>query len=161
MMFKFKLLNSGATMPVRSTEYSAGFDVRTCNTDHLIEIDPFETLRVPLGIAIEDFGVLHKDDKFISAMDIAGYSGNLPYLELHLRSSMRMNGLSSGGVGIIDLDYRGEISLILQNLTPNTVKIPTQNRIGQLVVCASPVRLMSQCKTKNITRTGGFGSTGT
>jgi len=111
----FKVLE-GATAPTRATKYSAMIDLYA-NAD--VVIGAGETAIVPLGIIID------LEDLF----DITIPSMNVPiewikqernqflashYLELHPRSSLRAKGLIIG-VGVIDLDYKDEIGLIVHN----------------------------------------------
>ena len=65
--------------------------------------------------------------------------------------------------GTIDSDYRGEIKIILINLSKDKFVIRNGDRIAQMVVC--PVEQVSVEEVKELSGTdrggGGFGSTGT
>ncbi len=65
--------------------------------------------------------------------------------------------------GTIDSDYRGEIKVILVNLSPETVEIVPGERIAQIVF--APVIQAVFYESPELSRTerghGGFGSTGT
>lgn len=71
------------------------------------------------------------------------------------------NGLISLG-GVIDSGYRGEIIIVLWNLSKKSVKIEKQDKIGQLLI--QPVvqaKIKEVKKLSNSSRgDGGFGSTG-
>ena len=65
--------------------------------------------------------------------------------------------------GTIDSDYRGEIKVILINLSKDKFTIKNGERIAQMVVC--PIEQVSIEEIKELSETnrgtGGFGSTGT
>ena len=65
--------------------------------------------------------------------------------------------------GTIDSDYRGEIKVILINLSKNEFSIKNGERIAQMVVC--PVKQVVVEEVNELSDTnrgvGGFGSTGT
>jgi len=64
--------------------------------------------------------------------------------------------------GTIDADYRGEVQVILVNLSPAPVTLRRGDRIAQLVV--APVTRATCVEVSELTETargsGGFGSTG-
>ena len=64
--------------------------------------------------------------------------------------------------GTIDSDYRGEIKVIMINLSKKKFVIKSGDRIAQMVLC--PVLKTNLCEVKKLPRTlrgkGGFGSTG-
>ena len=64
--------------------------------------------------------------------------------------------------GTIDSDYRGEIKIILINLSKKSFIINSGDRIAQMVLC--PVAKAKIKEVKNLPKTirgkGGFGSTG-
>lgn len=88
------------------------------------------------------------------------------YFELHPRSSLRAKGLG-GGVGIIDMDYRDEIKMVITNPIDNEIKhtaigdyrISKGAKIGQLILKRHEGWLLSAEYTKDEERNGGFGST--
>jgi len=83
------------------------------------------------------------------------------YLELHPRSSYRSKGLTSLGVGIIDIDYSDEILMILKNTSRKTFVIYPHEKIGQIIVCEHKgITLLGDKYRKSEDRVGGFGSTG-
>ena len=96
----FKILDEVCT-PKRGTKYSAAIDLYAREN---IVIGAGETAKVPLGVCLEydKFPIYLKNnlDKF--------------YLQLEPRSSLRAKGLISG-TGIIDIDYKDEIEIILSN----------------------------------------------
>jgi dUTP pyrophosphatase len=64
--------------------------------------------------------------------------------------------------GTVDADYRGEIGVILVNLSNETVTIEDGERVAQLVFCkVEQVQLNEVAELNESTRgAGGFGSTG-
>jgi dUTP pyrophosphatase len=78
------------------------------------------------------------------------------------RSSQGKKGIViPHGVGVIDSDYRGNLKVLLKNISDDPYKISTGDRIAQLVI--QPVVLVTFKDIWNDTQrgTGGFGSTGT
>ena len=129
----------GFTMvPTKGSEFSAGIDVYSPES---FELNPGETKRIPLAIAIE----IEKDEVAIMSE----------------RSSMGKNGITSIG-NIIDADYRGEISIVLQNNGKETQTYEQFTRIGQIVVCKlgnNKVELV-EALSETTRGDGGFGSSG-
>lgn len=87
------------------------------------------------------------------------------YGQLNLRSSMAKKGLSAY-MGIIDSDYRGSVSVIVQNNTEYHIDLNEGERFAQIIIqeCARP-RLVQVNNLSSLSATargtGGFGSTGT
>lgn len=85
------------------------------------------------------------------------------YLQLYPRSSIyKHDCIMTNGVGIIDPDYRGTISMVVKCTTPN--KLPkVGDRFGQIVLVKSIESNIIHCHTLKDTKRGkgGFGSTGT
>lgn len=133
---RFKLLTAG-TPPSRGTSQSAGYDLCARGTYFMRD---FYTI-VPLGVAIEI---------------PEGHVGLLT-----LRSSARTKlGLETGGLGIIDADYRGELMMHIEG-EPGT-RIVDGQRIAQLVIvpCViAPIMLVEELSDTGRGE-GGFGSTG-
>lgn len=80
------------------------------------------------------------------------------YAQLHARSSLRKSGISFIGVGIIDLDYEGEIMVFLTNHNHLSVRINAGDRIGQLIF--HQAFRPNGIPVSDSTRQGGLGSTG-
>lgn len=109
---KVKLLSPDAKAPTMAYKSDAGFDVYS----------PIDTLvirgtikQIKLGISIE---ILEDEVAIMSE-----------------RSGMAIkSGLTSIG-NIVDSGYRGEISIILTNISQKDVDIHKGDKIGQIVVC--------------------------
>ena len=132
--------------PEYQTTKASGFDIASNET---VYINPGETKLIGTG--------LH----FVL----------MPYYEaqIRLRSSLGMRGLiMPNAPGTIDEDYRGEIKVMLHNLTSLPIEIKAGERIAQ-VVCAKSLRPKIHIMDSNeynspkhntLRGDGGFGSTG-
>ena len=180
----FKSINGGKP-PQRATKYSAGFDVFS-NED--VVIGAGETKLIGLGIALDEVEILkiYAQNAGLLSLLKADFLEK-HYLALHIRSSLRAKGLTSLGTGIIDMDYRDEIKMIIHNPVcglyskeqePIGVigcytyssdvyeeqikpyKIKKGDKIGQLILCRHEGWLLPSEYTNYVERDGGFGSTG-
>ena len=159
----FKSINGGQ-LPQRATKYSAGFDVYA-NED--VVIGAGETKLIGLGIALDDdtLRVLANGLNVWRGMEL--HEVNDMYFALHIRSSLRAKGLTSLGTGIIDMDYRDEIKMVIHNPTSPVdllfqphAEIKKGDKIGQLILCRHEGWLLPLEYKKDVERGGGFGSTG-
>ena len=177
----FKSINGGI-LPKRATRHSAGFDVYS-NED--VVIGAGETKLIGLGIALDDYEICetmnyalnntrlneivkHQMYGFATEEDMSIFLQE-HYFALHIRSSLRAKGLTSLGTGIIDMDYRDEIKMVVHypidhfsfvNDIPHEYEIKKGDKIGQLILCRHEGLLLPSEYTKDEERTGGFGSTG-
>ena len=145
MELKVKRLRDNAVLPQRMTAQSAGYDLSACLEDPLT-IEAGQTAKVPTGIAVQ----LTADSGYV--------------LLAYARSSLASkHGLAPANcVGVIDLDYRGEIFIALHNSSDKPYTITDGERIAQLVV--TPVITPEVTESDELSDTergsGGFGSTG-
>ncbi len=133
------LAQSPEFLPQRANPTDAGADLRSAEA---VEIYPGEQKLVDCGVAVK------------IPKGYAGFVFN--------RSSQGKRGITiPHSVGVIDSDYRGNIKVILRNLSEDPYKIEVGDRIAQLVIM--PILLCNFVDTWNDTArgTGGFGSTGT
>jgi dUTP pyrophosphatase len=97
--------------------------------------------------------------------------GDNYYAQVSLRSSIGSLGLCMPhGVGIIDSDYHGEVTLLLMNLTDSPIGIGRFERVANLIFCKKDdvelVEIESWGKYSDIVSgngergSAGFGSTG-
>lgn len=130
-------------LPQYETKGSAGMDVRA-NIDSPIRIAPFGRALVKTGLFIEMENGLE--------CQVRSRSG------LALKRGITV--LNSPGT--IDADYRGEVGVILINLSHEDVEIQDGERIAQLVFCkVEQVELIQVDILSDSERgAGGFGSTG-
>ncbi len=131
-------------LPGYETLFSAGMDLRA-NLDAPIVLKPLERALVPTGLFIE----LPE-----------GYEGQVrPRSGLAAKKGITV----LNAPGTVDADYRGEIKVILVNLSNEDFIIEDGERIAQLVV-ASHARVewsSADLLVDSERGSGGFGSTGT
>jgi dUTP pyrophosphatase len=139
-----KVINqSKHALPAYETTASAGMDVRA-NIDEPITLLPFGRALVKTGLFLEI---------------PAGFECQVrPRSGLALKKGLTV--LNSPGT--IDADYRGEVGVILINLSDQPIKIEDGERIAQLIF--APVVQAAWEVTDALTESdrgaGGFGSTG-
>jgi dUTP pyrophosphatase len=77
------------------------------------------------------------------------------------RSSMAKRGLKTAG-GVIDAGYRGEVGVVVWNLSREAVPVKKGERIAQMLVIpiAVPAPVESEGLGDTVRGAGGFGSTG-
>lgn len=139
-----KVINrSGNALPAYETPLAAGMDVRADMPESII-LGPLERALVPTGLFVE------LPEGF--EMQVRPRSG--------LAAKHGVTVLNTPGT--IDADYRGEIKVILVNLSNTAFEIKPGERIAQLVVAShervewQAVEVLSDTERGN----GGFGSTG-
>jgi dUTP pyrophosphatase len=143
-MLKVKVINrSRFDLPRYATPLSAGMDVRA-NIDEAVVLRPLERAMIPTGLSIE----LPEGYE----MQIRPRSG--------LAAKHGITVLNSPGT--IDADYRGEIRVILVNLSNEEFRIEAGERIAQMVVARH--EQVEWELTEELAESergeGGFGSTG-
>lgn len=141
---KVKVINrSHHDLPRYETALSAGMDVRA-NLDEPIVLKPLARALVPTGLFVEL---------------PAGYE-----MQVRPRSGLAAKyGLTVlNAPGTIDADYRGEVKVILANLSSEEFTINDGERIAQLVVAQhAQVEWEAAEELSDTSRgAGGFGSTG-
>lgn len=141
---KVKIVNrSPFDTPSYATAYSAGMDIKA-NITEPVTLGPLERAMIPTGIFIE------LPDGFEA--------------QIRPRSGLAAkHGISIvNSPGTIDADYRGEIKVILVNLSSEPFDINPGERIAQMVVARyEKVEWQEVDALAESTRgTGGFGSTG-
>jgi dUTP pyrophosphatase len=136
--------NSGNPLPEYSTEWSSGLDLRA-NLEEPVGLKPLERTLIPTGLFIE----LPE-----------GYEAQIrPRSGLTLKKGITVLNTP----GTIDADYRGEIGIIVINLSNDPVEITHGERICQMVVTQVEKIELEQADKINETprAAGGFGHTGT
>ena len=139
-----KIVNkSNNKLPKYGTEQSAGVDLRA-NILKKINLKPLERTMVPTGL-------------FIELPD--GYEA-----QIRPRSGLAIkNGITVLNTpGTIDADYRGEIMVILINLSNENVEINNGDKICQMVINRHEKADFEEVEVLNETKKGmgGFGHTG-
>lgn len=141
---KVKVINrSRHDLPRYETPLSAGMDVRA-NLDEPVVLKPLARALIPTGLFVEL---------------PAGYE-----MQVRPRSGLAAKfGLTVlNSPGTIDADYRGEVKVILANLSDQEFTVQDGERIAQLVVAQhSQVEWEPTTELSDTSRgAGGFGSTG-
>ena len=140
-------LSRGMTAPDYATSGSAAVDLRAAlEENETVTLAPGEKAMIPTGLAISP------ETKDVVAV-IAGRSG------LGVKKGVTL----SNSIGVIDSDYRGEISVGLINHGSEPFEIKRGDRIAQMMFL--PVLTASFLVVETLDETergeGGFGSTGT
>jgi dUTP pyrophosphatase len=140
----FNIINkSNNPLPEYATEGSSGMDIRAF-IDGPIVLSPMERLLVPTGLFVEL---------------TEGYE-----IQVRPRSGLAIKqGITClNSPGTVDADYRGELKVVLINLSVENQTIHSGDRIAQLVVAEVAKASWNLVSTINDTERGegGFGSTG-
>ena len=138
-----KRLSKEVPLPKYETSGSSGMDL-AANIETNINIDPGKTAIVPTGLSIS----IPKGFE----VQIRPRSG--------LAAKQKISVLNTPGT--IDSDYRGEIKVILINLSDKSFIIQKGLRIAQMVLCPIVKAELKEVETLGNTErgSGGFGSTG-
>ena len=142
---KVQIINrSHHPLPRYSTSQSAGLDLRA-NIDAPITLQPLERCLVPTGLYM--------------AMPLGVEAQVRPRSGLAIKHGVTV----LNAPGTIDTDYRGEIGVILINLSNKPFVIEDGERIAQMVFARFEDAEWEETDTLSETArgTGGFGHTGT
>lgn len=141
---RVKIVNkSGNPLPKYESLQAAGLDLRS-NVDAPVTLQPMERRLIPTGLYIE-------------LPD--GYEAQVrPRSGLALKRGLTV--LNSPGT--IDADYRGEIGVILINLSQETQTIEPGERIAQMVIARAEQAELTEVDVLGETERGegGFGHSG-
>jgi dUTP pyrophosphatase len=142
---QIKIINhSSNPLPEYATKGSSGMDIRA-HLDSSFSLQPFERALIPTGLFIE----LPE-----------GYEA-----QIRPRSGMAIKqGITClNSPGTIDSDYRGEIKIILINLSQQEQVILPGDRIAQMIIQKVEKAIWMETEELNISirNAGGFGHTGT
>jgi dUTP pyrophosphatase len=141
---KVNIINkSKHSLPAYETNLSAGMDLRA-NLSEPIILQPMQRALIPTGLYIE----------LPSSTEA----------QIRPRSGLAFkNGITVlNSPGTIDADYRGEIKVLLINLSQEAFEIKDSERIAQMVVSKHETVEWQLVETLNQTQRGegGFGHTG-
>ena len=138
-----KKFDKNIKLPTYKTPGSSGMDLVAYIKNKII-IDPGKTAIIATGIAV----AIPKNYE----IQIRPRSG--------LAAKKGISVLNTPGT--VDSDYRGEIKIILINLSKESFVIKSGDRVAQMILC--PVVKAKLREVKNLPKTmrgrGGFGSTG-
>ena len=139
-----KIINKSSNpLPKYSTEFSAGMDICANLSDDLI-IKPLQRVLVPTGLFIE--------------LPV-GYEAQIrPRSGLAIKSGITVLNTP----GTIDCDYRGEVKVILINLSDQDFTVHNGDRICQMVIAKYEQAELQQVEilSDSVRADGGFGHTG-
>lgn len=141
---KIEIINtSNNPLPTYATEQSAGLDLRA-NIEKAVTINSLERVLIPTGLHI---ALPNGYEAQVRPRSGLAYKKGLTVLN---------------APGTIDADYRGDIGVILINLSKEPVTIEPSERVAQLVIAqysqAEWVEVTELSQTER--GEGGFGSTG-
>ncbi|PZD79076.1 dUTP diphosphatase [Mesonia sp. K7] len=142
---KIKIINkSKHSLPNYETTASAGVDLRA-NLDESVSLKPLDRAIIKTGLFIE----LPE-----------GYEAQVrPRSGLAAKKGITV----LNAPGTIDADYRGEIGVILVNLSNETFVVEDGERVAQMVIAKHKQAIWEEVETltETVRGEGGFGSTGT
>ena len=140
---RVKILREGAKLPTYGTPEAAGADLYAC-LEESVTIAPGASAFLPTGIALE------------VPKGCAGL--------IYARSGMACKrGLAPANkVGVVDSDYRGEITVVLYNHGDKPQTVENGERIAQFIITPvlTPAYEVTEELTDTVRNQGGFGSTG-
>ena len=138
-----KKFDKNIKLPVYKTSGSSGMDLMAY-TKNKITISPGKTAMIPTGFAV----AIPKNYE----IQIRPRSG--------LAAKKNISVLNTPGT--IDSDYRGEIKIILINLSKRSFVVKSGDRVAQMVLCPIVKGKLQEVKKlpKTVRGKGGFGSTG-
>ena len=138
-----KRLSKNIPLPKYETDGSSGMDL-AANIEDKIEIAPGKSAIIPTGLSVS----IPKNFE----IQIRPRSG--------LAAKNQISVLNTPGT--IDADYRGELKVILINLSDKAFFIEKGLRIAQMVLCPVIKATLKEVDTLKETKrgSGGFGSTG-
>jgi dUTP pyrophosphatase len=142
---KVEVINTSKhPLPKYETDLSAGMDLRA-SLDASVELAPLQRALIPTGLFIALPEGLEAQVRPRSGL---AYKQGITVLN---------------APGTIDADYRGEIGVLLVNLSDKTVQINDGDRVAQLVIAAYARAEWNEVTELTTTErgAGGFGSTGT
>ena len=139
MMLSIQRLSAHAILPSRGSKHAAGLDLYA---PQAYTLPPGQRVLIPLDISIE--------------LPIGTFAHLLPRSGLALKHGIHV------GAGVVDSDYRGNVSVLLMNLGAETFEVLPGDRVAQLVVLPCLLMEVNEVSETNASErgAGGFGSTG-
>lgn len=130
-------------LPEYATKGSSGCDLRAAITEPML-IKPRQRVAIPTGLSIQ--------------LPI-GYEA-----QIRSRSGLTLKHgiVVANGIGTIDSDYRGEICVIITNISDEDYEISPGEKIAQMVIASYVFADFELCDTLDDTQrgVGGFGHSG-
>ncbi|MDA3944827.1 MAG: dUTP diphosphatase [Bacteroidetes bacterium] len=141
---KINIVNTSAhPLPAYETEASAGMDLRA-NLEEAVLLKPLQRALIPTGLFIE--------------LPLGFEAQIRPRSGLAIKSGITLLNTP----GTIDADYRGEIKVIMVNLSDLDFVINDGERIAQMIIAKHENAQWIQVEqlTETVRGAGGFGHTG-
>jgi dUTP pyrophosphatase len=143
-MLKIKVVNKGhQPLPQYATAQSAGMDLRA-NLEAPVTLQPMERRLIPTGL-------------YIALPE--GYEAQVrPRSGLALKKGITV----LNAPGTVDADYRGEVGVVLINLSQETFVVEDGERIAQMVIARHEQAVFEAVEVLDETErgSGGYGHTG-
>jgi len=138
LLFK-RLIDHGLPIPTRGSEFAVGLDLQAAD-DAVLE--PGERKLIKTGFAVQ--------------LPDGHYGRVAP------RSGLAYKHGIDVLAGVIDIDYRGDVGVILINTSQNTFTVNKGDKIAQLIVeaCSYPDVKEVDELPETVRGQGGYGSTG-
>jgi dUTP pyrophosphatase len=135
----FKRLDPDAVLPERASQSSAGLDLYSIEA---VSLKPGERRLVRTGLAV--------------AIPQGFYGRVAPRSGLAVKKGVDVLA------GVIDADYRGEVGCLLYNAGDETITLPAQSKICQLIIekIITPNAVWVEGLSDTVRGSGGFGSSG-
>lgn len=134
MKIKVKKLKANAILPQMMREGDAAFDLAACED---VLLCPGETKIIPTGLALEI---------------PVGFVGNI-----RDRSGMAAKHALHTLAGIIDSNYRGEIGIVMTNLSQVDYQIKVGDRVAQMLIQKIEIAEFEEVEELSDTNRGGAG----
>merc|ERR1711939_761862 len=137
--FLIQRLSQNAKVPTRGSSLAAGYDLSSAE-DKVVPARGKALISTGLAIAVPE----------------GTYGRVAP------RSGLASKFMIDVGAGVIDADYRGEVRVLLFNLSDSDYKVTEGDRIAQLILerIVTPDAVEVESLTETLRGAGGFGSTG-
>jgi dUTP pyrophosphatase len=135
---------SDNALPAYETELSAGMDLRAFLPDSEVPIKPLQRALIPTGLYIE---LPEGFEAQIRPRSGLAYKHGITVLN---------------SPGTIDADYRGEIKILLVNLSDTEFVVNSGERIAQMIVAKHEQIVWGEVEilTETVRGAGGYGHTG-
>jgi len=138
-MLQVKRLSENASIPVRGSPDSAGFD-----------------------LASAEATVIKAGGKGIVKTDLSIACPPGTYARIAPRSGLAVKKFIDCGAGVVDADYRGPVGVVLFNFGSEDFVVEKGDRVAQLIL--EKISMVEAVEVDELTDTqrgsGGFGSTG-
>lgn len=130
-------LGEGGTMPCYMTRHAACADMFLPRD---VTVPPHVTVKVPLNVSFDMSRGQH--------------------IEMFPRSSLLVKRGLMSPVSIIDTDYKGNVHVVLHNLTDSPVELKAGERVCQIKVVEDQPRVLDWTRLDDERNQEGFGGTG-